>query len=256
MNEQAIKEKKYLMKVFSDKLPDDNPFIMRVSKDKEMFIISPGESIFGTEINKISQFRDIYNTVLDLRNKIRYSLENAIEYAYSEDVRKNYNILHSSGNNEWLAYYFIENAMFRVETMWDILAHVYNIKYDLGEPIHKVYHSRIFSNQDKYKNEYWNGNPPQNVQKIVDYINENDDTNGKIWKGNYSFINTLRNNMTHKFSISQSNMSNFAFEMKYPPAYILKRLCESFATLQEFLYEIFDSILEEIENEYTECCPL
>ena len=68
-------------------------------------------------------------------------------------------------------------------------------------------------------------------------------------KGNYSFINTLRNNMTHKFSISQSNMSSFAFEMKHHPSYILKRLCESFATLQDFLYETFDSILKDTKNE-------
>mgnify|MGYP003437634686 CR=1 FL=1 len=43
------------------------------------------------------------------------------------EVVENYNMLHTSGNNEWLAYYFIENAMFRVETMWDILAHIYNL---------------------------------------------------------------------------------------------------------------------------------
>ena len=56
--------------------------------------------------------------------------------------------------------------------------------------------------------------------------------------------------MTHNFSISQSNTSSFAFEMKHHPSYILKRLCESFATLQEFLYELFDSILVDTENEY------
>ena len=44
MDKQAIKEKEYLMTVFSDKLPNDNPFIIRVAEDKEMFIISPGET--------------------------------------------------------------------------------------------------------------------------------------------------------------------------------------------------------------------
>lgn len=55
--------------------------------------------------------------------------------------------------------------------------------------------------------------------------------------------------MTHKFSISQSNMSSFAFEMKHHPSYILKRLCESFAMLQDFLYKTFDSILKDTKNE-------
>ena len=53
MDEQIIKEKEYLMKVFTDKLPNDNPFIIRVAEDKEMFIISPGENVFGAELNKI-----------------------------------------------------------------------------------------------------------------------------------------------------------------------------------------------------------
>ena len=136
MDKQAIKEKEYLMTVISDKLSNDNPFIIRVAEDKQMFIISPGENAFGAELNKISQFRDIYSTILDLRKKTRYSLEQAIEYTYSDEVRNDYNMLHSSGINEWFAYYFIENAMFRLETMWDILAHVYNIKYNLGEIIH------------------------------------------------------------------------------------------------------------------------
>ncbi len=249
MDEQDIKETGYLMTVFADKLPDDNPFIIRVSEDREMFIISPGDNAIGTELDKISKFKDIYSTVLDLKNKIGYSLKKAIEYAYSDEVRDNYNMLHSSGDNEWLAYYYIENAMFRVETMWDILAQIYNIKYSLGEPIHKVYHSHIFSNQEQYCNKYWHGNPPQDIQKIIDYINEDDDIEGEKWHGNYSFVNTLRNNMTHKFSISQSNMSSFAFELKHHPHFILKRLCESFASLQDFLHDAFDSILEDIENE-------
>lgn len=102
MDEQIIKEKEYLMTVFTDKLPNDNPFIIRVAEDKEMFIISPGENVFGAELNKISQFRDLYSIVLDLRNKIGYSLEKAVEYAYSDEVVENYNMLHTSGNNEWL----------------------------------------------------------------------------------------------------------------------------------------------------------
>lgn len=69
------------------------------------------------------------------------------------------------------------------------------------------------------------------------------------WKGNYKFINSLRNNMTHKFSISKSTMSSYAFEMKHHPSFILKRLCESFSTLQRFIYDVCKVIVEEAEDE-------
>ena len=34
---------------------------------------------------------------------------------------------------EFLAYYFSENALFRLSTLWDILAQFYNIFYNLGK---------------------------------------------------------------------------------------------------------------------------
>ena len=254
MTEQLEKEKNYLLKVFLNKLPNNNPFIVLVSEEKELLMISSGnDNSVGTSLSKITQYRDIYNTVLDLKNKIGFSLEKAIEYAYCKEVQEKYNMMHSSREKEWSAYYYIENAMFRVETLWDILAHIYNIKFDLEEPINKVYHSRIFSDRERYKNKYWNGAPPSEVIKIIDYINEEDDTSGEYWSGNYAFINSMRNNMTHKFSISQSNMSSFALEFKHHPSFILKRLCESFAMLQDFVYEVCESILIEMEeNDYGE----
>lgn len=81
-----------------------------------------------------------------------------------------------SGENVWFAYYFIENAMFRIEALWDLLAHFYNLKYDLGKEIHEVYHTRIFSSRQSYISSYWNNNPPMEVCKIISYIEEDDDT--------------------------------------------------------------------------------
>ena len=46
MDEQIIKEKEYLMTVFTDKLPNDNPFIIRIAEDKEMFIIYHNSEIY------------------------------------------------------------------------------------------------------------------------------------------------------------------------------------------------------------------
>lgn len=242
-------EKEYLHSLYKDKLPDENPFIMYMEDDKELFIINNGNDKTMSDLDVLSKYRGLYDTVLDLREKIIYSLDNAIEYAYTDDVQEKYSILSQSGHNEWMAYYSIENAMFRIEALWDILAHFYNIKYELGEEIHKVYHSRIFSSDETKLRKYWCNNPSSEVTKIISYLNENDDTSiDGEWKGNYKFINSLRNNMTHKFSISQSTISSYAFEFKHHPSFILKRLCESFSTLEKFIFEICDSIIEEMEN--------
>lgn len=244
------KEMEYLRGLYLDKLPDENPFIMYVSEDKELFIISNGNDTTMLKLDNLSKYRGLYDTILDLRNKIIFSLDNAIKYAFTDDVQERYNILSQSGHDEWMTYYNIENAMFRIEILWDILVHFYNIKYELGEEIHKVYHSRIFSNEENKLRKYWDNNPSTEVNKIINYLNENDDTDiDGEWKGNYKFVNSLRNNMTHKFSISQSSISSYAFEFKHHPSFILKRLCESFSSLEGFVYEICNSIIVDIENE-------
>lgn len=253
MTEQQKKDKQYLCSVYKNKLSDKNPFIMYIGNGAEISIIRPSDGSFFDELDTISKYKELYKTVIDLKNKIIYALENAIEYTYSDDVQNQYNLLSSSGNDEWLAYYNIENALFRIEALWDILAHFYNIKYSLGKKINEVYHNRIFSNKPEKLKSYWNNNPPKEVKKIISYIVEDDDTerDGE-WKGNYKFINSLRNNMTHKFSISQSTMSSYAFELKHHPTVILKRLCESFGTLESFINEVCKSIFEEMENKLTD----
>lgn len=245
MIEQQMKEKHYLYSVYRDKLPDKNPFLIHIENGAEIFIVVPENDTSFEKLDTLTKYKELYKTAIDLKKKIIYALDNAIEYAYSCNLQNQYNLLSSSGNEEWLAYYNIENALFRVEALWDILGHFYNIKYNLGIEINRVYHNRIFSNWEKYVSIYWDNNPPEDAKKIILYLNESDDTETEgEWKGNYHFINSLRNNMTHKISISQSTMSSYAsLELKHHPTFILKRLCENFATLESYIDDVCNSIL-------------
>ena len=251
MDEQQIKEKKYLQSISECNLAKNNPFIIDNGDGKELSVIASDSNHLMQELDKISTYRTLYDTAYDLASKIAFSLKNAIEYSYSKEVLNQFDMIHTGGKEEWIAYYNIENALFRIESLWDILAQIYNVKYSLRENIKNVYHNRIFSDNKKYVNKYWNSGVPSEVQTITNYIREEDDTEvveGK-WKGNYKYVNSLRNTMTHRLSISRSSLSSYAFcHLKSSPHFILRRTAECFAMLQNFTLNSFQNIIGDIEN--------
>lgn len=247
MTEQQNKEKEYLLTVSQYMLPNENPFAIRVEEDKELFVISPANTDFLNDLDTISRYKTLFDTVSDLTFKISFSLRNAIETAYSSDVLNEFDLLQIGGESEWSTYYYIENALFRIEALWDILAQIYNVKYALEDDIKNVYHSRIFSNKDRWVNKYWKSGMPDEIKSIMDYFMEDDNTDitESAWKGNYRYVNSLRNDMTHKFSISRSSLSSYAFELKNHPSFIIKRVAECFSVLQGFIWQVCESIMEE-----------
>lgn len=240
----------YIRNLYQDILPQSNPFIIRVDDDKEVFVIASGRDHLCENMDLISQYKTLYDTALDLSFKISYSLDKAIENAYSKKLINNYDLMYSCGKEEWNAYYYIENAVFRIEALWDILGQIVNIKYSLGLSKKSVYHSRIFSKETRNINQFWPNGMPNEIVAYAEYMLEEDDTtieNG-MWKGNYRYVNSLRNEMAHQISISQSAISSYSFSLKEHPAFILKRVTENFATLEGFIYEICKQIIEESKN--------
>jgi hypothetical protein len=212
-----------------------------------MFVISPSTSDFAKELDEISRYKTLFDTVVDLTTKISFSLQIAIENTYSDEVLEQFDMIHTGGEKEWNAYYNIENALFRIESLWDILAQIYNVRYSLEKDIKNVYHARIFSRQDRWIKKYWSSGVPREIDTIIKYLEEGDNTNitEGMWKGNYSYVNSLRNDMTHKFSISRSAFSSYVFAVRSHPSFILKRVTECFAVLQDFIYEACENIMEE-----------
>ena len=81
MTEQQNKEKEYLLTVSQYMLPNENPFAIRVEEDKELFVISPANTAFLNDLDTISRYKTLFDTVSDLTFKISFSLRNAIETA-------------------------------------------------------------------------------------------------------------------------------------------------------------------------------
>lgn len=250
MDEQIKKEKEYLLSIYRGRLPRTNPFIMHIGEGKEIFVMAPADNAFGKNMDMISQYRSLYDTVLDLKRKISFSLNEAIEKAYSDEVLDNFGFTNNISQEEWYTYYYAENAIFRIEALWDILAQIYNLKYSLENDKAKVYHNRVFSKQDNWSKKYWKGVMPSEIAVIADYISEEDNTSIKdgMWKGNYAYVNSLRNNMTHKISISNNSFSSYAFTFKEPPSYMLKRVVECYAKLEDFIYNACDNVMDESDD--------
>lgn len=257
MTEQKIKEKEYLINISRCKLAEENPFIIRIGDDKELYAVGDaflaasdsGDYIdeFFKKIDVISNYKALYDIAVDLTEKISFSLETAIENTYSDEILSKFDAFHSKGKKEWYVYYNIENAVFRIEALWDILAQIYNIKYALENDVKRVYHNRIFSKEKIWLEKYWKNGMPKNIELIADYYKEEDNTDiDGMWKGNYEYVNSLRNDMTHKISIAITLISSYAFTFKMHPAFILKRTCECFFVLQDFINEACKIIIEEI----------
>jgi hypothetical protein len=81
--------------------------------------------------SELMQYKTIYDTLRDLDYKIKISFEKAIYYSYSSNVQNNFSILNNSSEEETMAYYYIENALFRTSSLWDMLAQLYRLYYHI-----------------------------------------------------------------------------------------------------------------------------
>ena len=97
--------------------------------------------ITSNKDDKIGKLQDIdtwFNKISSLISKINFSLFLAIENENKiPDVK--YNPFKNCENND-ITYYYIENAMFRLSTLWDTLAQLVNIFYELDKLRNRIVH--------------------------------------------------------------------------------------------------------------------
>ena len=97
-----------------------------IGEDRFLFgIVSAGDS--EAPFGRLMQYKTLYDTLIDLDWKIKFSFDKAIEYAYSEPVQNNFSIFRVETEEERNAYYYIENALFRTSSLWDLLAQFYRL---------------------------------------------------------------------------------------------------------------------------------
>lgn len=129
--------------------------------------------------------------------------------------------------------------------MWDLLAQLYNIHFDLKYDIDKVYYRTLFNNCAQGKNAI-----PQ-ARRIDAYFREADNMDTTPCGGNHAYVTEFRNKMTHRNAPSISAINQYAIELRPPAMYVLIRVIEDYAQvshyINEFLSQIdFEKLLSEI----------
>ncbi|MFC3801022.1 Cthe_2314 family HEPN domain-containing protein [Cohnella sp. GCM10012308] len=212
----------------------DNKVVMGIMGDNEYSIIF--------------EYKALTITFLNLCKKINYSLEKAIELIYNTDVYDSFSMFKSGSEDEFKAYYYIENGIFRIATLWDILAQIYNLLYQCDLDNNKIHYYRFFEKLSKSENSI----AKVTAQSLIDYFNETPDGNyegNTRWIGNHKEVNNYRNKMTHRNSPDETVLSNFDLNLKTHPSLLLKRVLEDYkqATiwLDEVIIEVINSVLND-----------
>ena len=237
MNDQENKEMLYFQCKLSNVAYNPQRFKIMLGEDKFLFgTVSAGndESPFG----KLMQYKTIYDTLMDLDWKIKLSFNEAIKFSYSDTLMSNFSLIRTDTEEEKLAYYYIENALFWTSSLWDMLAQLYRLFYDIDILKEKVYYKQIFNPANKHSDNF-----KTKATEIYEYIEQDDNTDcEEEWEGNHSFANDLRNKMTHRNSPNVAVMSDFDMNLKHHPAFQLKRIIEDYAVVSQYIKEILDEI--------------
>lgn len=205
---------------------------MRVYVTKDKYI---GGVFVDRKNNEVDYFSiaAIYEMVIDLDDKIKYSFDRALKCKLTYD---NYNPFAEPDEREKLAYYYIENIIFRTEILWGLLAQVCNIYWCIDEPINRIYTRRFFETQAKVNNIY--------ATKVLDYFEEpeNYDAEKNQWTGNNRYVNEFRNKMTHRGSPSVQTFSCFDIDLRAPALYVLERATADYVKATEFMMELMEEV--------------
>lgn len=240
VSKQHLSEKDYLSSLIIN-LDREIQDIKIPYTDNKVIIGVLGDS----SLSKTFNVKTIVDTAKNLNRQIFFSLQSSIDYTYSEKAINNYNFQAINSEEEFLAYYFIDNAIYRTSTIWDILAQIYNLHFDIGEDKTKIFYKTFFNNlgqNPKLKND-------DTIKKINVYLGENNNTNtDKRWKGNHEYIKLYRNKLTHRNSPSVTSFSEYDLNIKQPPSFVLKRLIEDYNSGINFFIDIVNVIYQTNNN--------
>ena len=231
-------EKQYFEDTISSVHYEKNAFTLWYGDEKIiMGALIPEE----TEVQKFFSYATIYHTLLDVDWKIKLSLHEAVKYAETVDFQK-WNPITTPSENEKIALYYIENAIFRTEVLWDLLAQMFNMKENIGKPIDKIYAAQLFhdAQQGKRANAF--------AKKVYTYMQQPDNCDVEPWEGNYSYVKQIRDKLTHRNAPSVSTMSNFDINLRMPSIYILKRVVEEYQKVSSFIAEYLQLILDDYKK--------
>lgn len=233
-------EEKHLRFLYENIQYNPDLFKIYVGEGKYIMGYSSNDSNYNPD-NSFFVYKTLYDTIVDLNNKIQKSFNLALHWEYSSDIDK-FNPVKMPSIEEKEAIYYTENAIFRILTLWDLLAQLYNVKYKLIEDPSKVYYTQLFHNEAQGKH------PNLLAKQIYEYISEKEPEDqmyekNDFWLGNHNYIKIYRDKMTHRNSPNVVTISSYDIEFRMPMRYVLKRVIEDYVKVSEFIKVILTEII-------------
>lgn len=238
-------ECEYLKKLLAEVQYDIDLFTIWTSEEKYIMGFTTGKNKQQTPISRVLKFNTIYQSLIDLDLKIKMSCHAAIELAYSESLQENFSIVGPNTEEETWAYYYIENALYRTVSLWDMLAQLYCMYYKVRGKQNKIEYKKIFKENAPHAKKF-----KEKANNIQNYLKEKDNREvEERWSGNHSFVNEARNKLVHRNSPNIAVISDYDINLKHHPSYILKRIIEDYYVASDFLKEILDEISKGLQKE-------
>jgi hypothetical protein len=150
-------------------------------------------------------------------------------------------------------FYYSENALYRLFSLWDILSHLYNHYFQMNIPIKRVSCYKVFSNKNMNKIEEvltdYNGYSFKIVNmvrdefnNIISYINEEYNYKDGITRGYHKYLEDVRNRSVHRedpHNFTVLNSSESPSNLPDAPLYELNCLVKDYFNLYNYLNSIF-----------------
>ena len=125
---------------------DEKLFRLYISNDKYIL----GAHLKNNNGPNYFSISTIYDSIVRLNKYIRMSFDLAAQCEPTENLLE-HTMIGDIPNNEIVALYYIENMIFRIETLWDLLAQLCNEFWQTKCPIDKLYAENYFHNAQQGK---------------------------------------------------------------------------------------------------------
>ena len=195
--------------------------------------------IFGDkddDVNNYFKYNHFIESINDLSQKTKISIEKCLTAYQKVDSEKFNPMTNNLSNYEKKAYYYMENALFREIILWESLAQLYNVYFCLKINIERVNYKKIIDILSKRNEKIIN------FKKISMYINEKYDIKKPVLdEGIHDCVCQLRNQMTHRYSIAITSMSE-NINLRAMPDSIYK-IAKDYNMVQKHLVEIINIII-------------
>lgn len=214
---------------------------LHINLDNGKYIAGMFGKLVDKSMRNFFKYDHFIESINDLSQKTKLSIIKCLE----EYQKVNCNTFNPMNNvlseNESKAYYYMENALFREIVLWDSLAQLLNLYYDLDKDVKKVSYKSLIkelSNTDCKE---------INIQEILSYINEEYDiTNTDFNKGIHDCICQLRHQMTHRYSIAITSLSENTYLRAMPDS--LYKIAKDYNVVQKYLVQIINIIIKDIND--------